>query len=178
MSKSLIKNDNNEIKSVGNSIRITHKILAGIESQFIPYRKKDKWGFSTTDKEIVIDCIYDNTEQFSKELARVCKNGNYGYINKIGIITIDFPTSDPSQVSKIRENYKLQAFRTKKMFIRDVDIKSINIDGKYGFVDKDGMQIISCIYDLSGEFYEGLAKVKLNGKWGYINKQGVQYWED
>jgi len=49
---------------------------------------------------------------------------------------------------------------------------------KHGFIDKEGNEIIPCIYDSVEEFSDGLAKIKLDGKLGYINKEGVQYWED
>ena len=47
----------------------------------------------------------------------------------------------------------------------------INHD-KYGYINKDGMEIISSKYDDAGSFSEGLAWVKFNGKCGYINKDG------
>jgi hypothetical protein len=45
-------------------------------------------------------------------------------------------------------------------------------NGKYGFVDRTGKEIIPCIYDEIGSFSEGLAPVNLNGKWGYIDRTG------
>jgi hypothetical protein len=78
------------IKHVGNSISVTNKLLASIEPQLIPYRKKDKWGFCTPDKKIVIDCVYDNVESFSKGIARVEENGKVFFINKEGNIVVDF----------------------------------------------------------------------------------------
>lgn len=46
---------------------------------------------------------------------------------------------------------------------------SIKINGKYGFIDRNGNQIIPCIYDDVKDFNEGVAPVKLNGLWGFIN---------
>ena len=67
----LIKHDGGLIKRVGNAISVTNKLLALVEPQLIPYRKKDKWGFCTPDKKIVIDCVYDEVERFKEGLARV-----------------------------------------------------------------------------------------------------------
>ena len=45
-------------------------------------------------------------------------------------------------------------------------------NGKCGFIDKFGKQVIPCIYDNTWGFSEGLASVEQNGKWGCINKSG------
>ena len=45
-------------------------------------------------------------------------------------------------------------------------------DGKYGFIDKTGKEIIPCIYDYVSYFNEGLSKVKKDGKYGFIDKTG------
>ena len=47
-------------------------------------------------------------------------------------------------------------------------------NGKYGYIDVHGHQVIPCIYDYASFFSEGLACVKQNGKWGYIDVQGRQ----
>ena len=48
----------------------------------------------------------------------------------------------------------------------------IQKDGKWGFIDKTGNQIIPCLYDSVDNFHEGLAVVQLNNKWGAINNVG------
>jgi hypothetical protein len=45
-------------------------------------------------------------------------------------------------------------------------------NGKWGFIDQTGKEVIPCKYDNSRSFSEGLASVELNGKWGFINKTG------
>ena len=46
-------------------------------------------------------------------------------------------------------------------------------DGKYGFVDKDGNQVVDYIYDDATEQNsKGFAAVKKDGKWGSINCNG------
>ena len=42
--------------------------------------------------------------------------------------------------------------------------------GRHGFINKNGYEVIPCIYDDAGDFHEGLAYVNKNGKWGYIDK--------
>ena len=58
----------------------------------------------------------------------------------------------------------------------------VEINGKRGYVDKNGCEVISCKYDKfkyegnpdfsANSFSEGLARVFLNGKWGFIDNTG------
>jgi len=43
---------------------------------------------------------------------------------------------------------------------------------KWGFVDKNGVEVVPCKYDKVNDFHEGMAKVSLNGKFGYVDKSG------
>ena len=52
----------------------------------------------------------------------------------------------------------------------------VELNGKYGFIDKTGTKIIPCKYDSADSFRNGRAKVELNGKRGYVNKSGVETW--
>ena len=46
-------------------------------------------------------------------------------------------------------------------------------DDKYGFINKDGKEVVKPIYDeVDDDFFEGLARVEINDKWGFINKEG------
>ena len=47
-------------------------------------------------------------------------------------------------------------------------------DGKYGFINTKGEQVVECKFDNVYDFKEGLAAVKKDGKWGYINSKGEQ----
>jgi hypothetical protein len=49
------------------------------ESILIPYRKKDKWGYSDPDKNIVIPCQYDWAPPFTEERAVVLLDNLYGF---------------------------------------------------------------------------------------------------
>ena len=50
----------------------------------------------------------------------------------------------------------------------------VKLNGKWGFVDANGKEVISCKYDDVIRFSESLAGVKTNGKWGFINKAGKE----
>ncbi|EAH9640326.1 WG repeat-containing protein, partial [Campylobacter coli] len=48
----------------------------------------------------------------------------------------------------------------------------VKLNGKYGFIDKNGEFVIKPNFDDAWYFREGLAKVGLNGKYGFIDKSG------
>lgn len=45
---------------------------------------------------------------------------------------------------------------------------------KFGFIDKNGNEVVPLKYDIAHPFKEGLAIVKLNEKWGFIDKNGKE----
>ena len=49
---------------------------------------------------------------------------------------------------------------------------AVKKDGKYGYINTKGEQIVECKFDNGGDFNEGFAVVKKDGKWGYINTKG------
>lgn len=52
-------------------------------------------------------------------------------------------------------------------------LAKVKLNGKWGFIDKDGNLAIELIYDEVDDFnYQGFAKIKLNDKVGYINRNG------
>ena len=50
----------------------------------------------------------------------------------------------------------------------------VRLDGKYGFINKDGEEIISCKYEYAGAFSDGLARVKSAEDWGFVNENGEE----
>ena len=53
-------------------------------------------------------------------------------------------------------------------------LAAVQLDGKYGYIDKNGKTVIEQQFDYASSFAEnGLARIKANdGKWGYIDKTG------
>jgi hypothetical protein len=54
------------------------------------------------------------------------------------------------------------------------DMTWVKLNGKFGFIDRAGREVIPCIYDDAYKFTEGFAVVKLNNKFGFIDKLGKQ----
>lgn len=51
---------------------------------------------------------------------------------------------------------------------------SVSRDGKYGFLDLSGNEIVPLIYEEAFPFQEGVAAVCREGKWGFIDKAGTE----
>ena len=51
-------------------------------------------------------------------------------------------------------------------------LAAVELNGKYGFIDKSGNEVIPLEYDNVHFFYDGRARVQLNRKYGFIDKSG------
>ena len=55
----------------------------------------------------------------------------------------------------------------------NVDLYPVFVNGKWGYIDKEGNMIIEPKFDGGFEFSDGLAEfISQDGKYGYINKKG------
>jgi len=55
----------------------------------------------------------------------------------------------------------------------------IKLNGKWGYIDKTGKEIIPLKYEALNELENGFMGAELNKKWkGYMDKKGTQYWQD
>ncbi|WP_170880352.1 WG repeat-containing protein [Paenibacillus odorifer] len=53
-------------------------------------------------------------------------------------------------------------------------LAEVSKNGKWGFIDKSGKEVIALKYDWSDSFSEGLAAVEKDGQWGFIDKTGKE----
>lgn len=153
--------------------------------------RNEKWGFAIGEN-IIIECKYDEANQFGDGLASVRINGKWGFIDKNDKVFIPFMYSGAGY---FRDGLANVCKRGKHGFIdknnntiipfiyEDAhsfreDLASVKYKGKFGFIDKKGAIILEFIYDFASTFSRKLVNVDLNNKRGYINKYGVQYWED
>ena len=57
-------------------------------------------------------------------------------------------------------------------FLRAGTSYPINVNGKYGFIDKRGHLTVNPQFDDAEQFNDGYAAVRMNDKWGYIDHAG------
>jgi len=187
---SLIKYEGGLVQRVGDAISVTNKLLALAEPHLIPYRKKDKWGFCTPDKKIVIDCKYDKTFPFSDGLAQFILNEKFGYINKHGDVIIE-SKYDWANVFKnghalIKRNEKFGIINDKNEnvlepiyeyidpFNKDEEHFIVRLNGKMGIISQKGIHVTELIYDKLDHFVDGIASFKINNKVGIIDRDGIE----
>jgi hypothetical protein len=139
--------------------------------QPIPFRKGDKFGYSTWRKNLVIGAKYDLALPFAQveklglvALGQKDVNGNftgkYGFIDRRGreIVPLEYDAAESfadglANVGK----YNAAAQST-----------------RFGFIDDQGREVIPPGFEDALNFSEKLAAVKFQGKWGFIDKNGRQ----
>lgn len=95
--------------------------------------------------------------------ATFCNGGN----NKDAIVELT-----PEFINAIQKYDKLGPFSE--------GYAAVLKDGKWGYINIKGEEVISCQYSnpyeeyTSGAFHEGLAAVQKEGKWGYIDTKGKE----
>jgi len=136
--------------------------------------KNDKVGYMNTQGKLVVPAIYDSmqdpddkydetwAESPSQGRIIVAKGGKLGIIDTSNKVIMPF-SNKYSSIESFSEG------------AAPVMSKA----GKWGFIDKEGKEIIAPQYDgIDGNFggaygfSEGLAGMEKGGKWGYITKTG------
>lgn len=94
------------------------------ENIFIPYRKKEKWGYCDFDKNLIIPCQFDGAESFIEVRAIVCMKkdtpGCLGFIDKNGNFVCDIKYTS------------LDDFKNR--------FAAVIRNGKWGFINKEGQE--------------------------------------
>jgi hypothetical protein len=151
-------------------------------------------------KEYAIGLYYINTKTekifnqyqelfpLSENFIRVKANDKYGVINLVGKTILKpefekvvfyeseniFITSKKDYYSIYYPNGNLKVFMNYPLSRFDHYQEGMALivhKGKFGFIDKDGLLLISTQYDDARAFKNGIAAVKIGNNWGYINKK-------
>lgn len=133
----------------------------------------NKWGFIDKCGTRIIPCKYESAGyRFFDGLVMVkWSNQKWGIIDKTGkeITTFKYDFIDHYNDGMAKFSNKKREFTFEEMLKSHI-IGFSNSD--YGFIDKNGEEIIPCIYEDGLSYSEGLAAVKKSNKWGYIDKSG------
>ena len=118
------------------------------------------WGFLNEKGEECIKCKYHYAESFQNGVAKVRYNTEFGYINLNGELKINHNGSCMWLPNKYGWGW----------VIKDNFIK-VQIDDKFGIINLDKEEIVSCIYDDIIQF-DNVFLVKRKGLTGIINYSG------
>lgn len=139
----------------------------GSEEDGLFYILQDgKWGcLDGTDFSERIPCMYDSIGRFIDNHAVVTLDGQYGVINKYGVLELpivydsiviwengDILQKRDSIYTMYDCNGKLLMEGEYDAIRKYGDCFEIEIDGKYGFVNKQGEEVAPVIYDFVSEF--------------------------
>ena len=154
----IINGEYNVIDKCGNKIiPNTHTLVYllshhAISEGFIAVKdiKNLKCGFINAKGKEVIPCIYTHVNRFSEGLA---------------MVRIEAKSERTKEIEKKLDSWCV-CDSIKAEFI------SMCYEGPCGFIDRNGNEVIPCIYDDASDFSEGLAVIVKNGKYGFIDKNG------
>ena len=134
-----------------------------------------------------IPCRFEKAISFYGEVTPACLNGLYGLIDKdgefistpryeaMGICDVDvfyfyenglygFVDAEQKELTSARYD------RIGELFSEGlIDVEQ---QGKHGFINKQGEEVIPCIYSRVSRFENGFARVARNGRVGYIDTTG------
>ena len=129
------------------------------EIKYIVVYKNGKEGLLDQDGNEVFPIIYDHISTFEEKYIKLIIGDYIGLATKEGKILFK-----PERYIDIDE------------FENDLAIVKVFENGKrmYGFIDREGKEVIEATYDEAYRFYKyDYAKVKLHGLWGLIRRDGT-----
>ncbi len=145
----------NSVGEFKNGLAKIHK------STLVNNQWESGYGFINKSGKIIIPCQYKKAQDFTSTVTWVKKKGDQ-YYTLIGRAGNVIPTKKYDDVGRF---YDFQR-----------DICAVFQNGKMGFINNKGVEIIPCKYTGSTTFSDGLAIVDFYGnkkpKYGFINKKG------
>ncbi len=144
----------------------------------------DKYGIINSEKQEKVPFEYNSIIYNQKADIYVLEDSNYNshILNgnleiKISGILIELNENKGYLKLRIDDNYKYYNFKFEEKQEKDIfpsrTLFLSKKDGKYGYINKDGVVVVNYIYDDAIEQNEyGYCAVKKDGKWGSINIKG------
>jgi hypothetical protein len=132
------------------------------------YKDGEKYGFKDKEGNVVIPAKYENAKASPIFAVPVKLNGKWGFIDKTGKEVIPFKYEDANYFwgEVIEEktgdstSFEITNLRT-----------AVKLNGKWGFIDTTGKEVIPFKYNAS-TFFGRMAAVELNDKYGFIDDIG------
>ena len=122
-------------------------------------------------------CSKDDFEQDwveVSELFRPCYALLYGFVaNNIDKAVTKDEADDLADKYWNGNGFDPGKYDWQDVFICNGFVK-VKLDGKFGFINEDGVEIISCKYEDACDFSDGLARVQSKKGWGFVNKDGEE----
>lgn len=171
--------------------------MRGFSDGFAAVQKDEKWGYINEAGEEVIPFIYEDAQDFSEGLAAVKKGGYWGYINEEGRNRVpyiwNYAYKYSEGLAKVTQGITGGYIDRHGFIAIPLEYNSNNIgdggsqfknglagvcsltNGKIGFINSSGEEVIPCTYDNyfhSTGFINGVAALAKDELEGCINEQG------
>lgn len=133
-----------------------------------PVLADEKWGFIDTTGKIVIKPQFSRAYCFFKGFAPVRTGERWGYVDKKGNI---IPKEMVQGIPLWNYQWVTELAQDSAAF----DLLPICVDGKYGYVDKEGRTVVEPQFLMVGPFLHGRGAVfslSVN-RWGYVDIGGT-----
>ncbi|MBQ5678792.1 MAG: WG repeat-containing protein [Rikenellaceae bacterium] len=172
-----------------NSINFSDREWIGIVSEDrIAFREGDRYGYLDMFNKVVIKPQFISVEPFHEGRAVVTTDSGAGLINKQGEWVIapehdEINWSADYTIATVRNKngwalYDLLGNRRSRYFdyLGDCSDRRIaaSLDGRWGYIDTHGCEVIALRYDDAFEYKNGRARVVLNGRPFDININGLE----
>ncbi|MBR5551423.1 MAG: WG repeat-containing protein [Muribaculaceae bacterium] len=125
--------------------------------------KEKSWSLINRQGDILKNLEYDTVREFVDGFAVVTLGGKYGIIDESGNLLGEL------KYDKIRLLVSESRYGEEDKF---AEYFEACIDGKWGFLNKQGKEMSPFVYDeihMRYDFEGGFVRVCKNGKWGYVN---------
>lgn len=169
----------------------TYDRIYGFNEGLARVEKDDKYGFVDSTGKEVVPLKYINAWDFCEGFAWVEEDNKCCYIDKTGR---EFSPLTNYSVSYFNDGVAVLYFKPANIWYVSNKVGYINTplknydnvhgfndgfvqvlkDGKWGFVDQTGKEIVPLIYDSTENFNDGFARVKKDGKYGFVDQTGKE----
>ena len=181
------KNGYGVLDSAGNEkIPTTYQYLSYTFGEYYIAKKDDKYGIINIANETKVDFKYTNlnyrkNEDFLEASIDDVTSDILDHDFQVKVTGILSEVNNEKGFLKVRigdeykyYNFKFEEKQSKNIYPENTLFLS-NKDGKYGYVDKNGVVVVNYIYEDAMEQNKfGFAAVKKDGKWGAIDKNGKE----
>ena len=145
------------------------------QRKLIPYGNEEQTQLNINSINQTIN-IEDSKEEMLENTQVEIKNSKYPspQKKKNGKLIIMFSSISIILISSIILRLFINHYHHSNYQDTEHELIDIEKNGKWGYINKKGEEVIPFIYDEIWSYSEGLAFVKKDGKWGYINKKGEE----
>lgn len=146
-------------------------------------KQNDRWGFIDAEEKVIIPMQYAWLSSF----------GEFGFHEKLAVakdkidkFKMPIFTAAPSYLindkgERVTPVYGALGPINRKLAMVNNGTKFEGVgkefsksDGKWGFINHKGKEVIPCKYDLVYPFHDIISFVQNNGKWGCVNESGKE----